>query len=151
MPSTFRLIADALAAGLQSVAWPAGTTVTRANWIELDASEMASPVVIVTPGNAEASRAGRAITQIDYTAHVFVGRHCDTDSAVNAIMDLADDVLLRVRAHSWPESVIFPAGVSGPLSTTIEINPDDGLTERNIWRAMIVATYRVFESDALQQ
>lgn len=150
MASTFRLIADALAAGLQTAEWPAGTTVTRANWIELDAADLATPVVIVTPGNADASRAGRDITQTDYAVHVFVGQHCDTDADVDAVMDLADEVLLRVRAHSWPESVIWPESVrSGPLSTSIEINPDDGLSERNIWRAMIVATYRVFESDTL--
>lgn len=149
MASTFRLIADALAAGLQTVQWPAGTVVSRANWIELDAADMAAPVVIVTPGNVDASRAGRTITQVDYTAHIFVGKHCDTDAEVESVMDLADSVMLQVRAHAWPESVTFPAGINGPLSTTIEINPDDGLTERNIWRAMIVATYRVFETDAL--
>lgn len=149
MAATFRLIADALAAGLQSVAWPAGVTVTRANWIEIDASDMAAPVVIVTPGAAEASRVATDITQFDYTAHVFVGRHCDTDSDVDAAIDLADDVMRQVRAHDWPQSVQWPAGIKGPMSTTIEINPDDGLTERNMWRAMIVATYRVFERDAL--
>lgn len=149
MASVFRLIADAVAAGLQSVEFPGGATVTRANWIELDASDMVAPVVIVTPGNADASRAGRQLTQIDYAVHVFVGQHCADDADVDAVMDLADAVHLRIRAHAWPESVVFPEGVTGPISTAIEINPDDGLTERNIWRAMIVATYRVFESDTI--
>jgi hypothetical protein len=149
MAATFRLIADALAAGLQAATLPAGVTVTRANWIELDAADMAAPVVIVTPGSAEASRVATDITQFDYTANVFVARHCDTNAEVDSAIDLADAVMRYVRAHQWPQSSAWPAGVTGPISTTIEINPDDGLTERNIWRAMILATYRVFDRDAL--
>ena len=149
MAAAFRLIADSLAAGLQLATLPIAASVTRANWIEIDASDMAAPMVVVTPGNVEGSRASRQITQLDYSINVFVGMHCNNDSDVDAVMDLADHVYLLVRAHSWGEVVAFPEGVTSPLSATIEINPDDGLSERNIWRAMIVATYRVFEADAL--
>lgn len=148
MSNTLRTIADSLAAGLQSVSFGvASTTVSRRNWVALDVEDMANPVVIVTPGNAEVSRIGRKVSQIDYTANVFVGQHVQTDSAVNAIMDLADECMTQIRAHNWPESVSWPAGVTSPNAVTIEINPDDALSERNVWRAVIVAVYRVITTD----
>jgi hypothetical protein len=39
--------------------------------------------------------------------------------------------------------------VSSPQTVGIDINPDDALTERNVWRAVITATYRVFENNVL--
>jgi hypothetical protein len=148
--STLRTIADSLATGLQSVTWAiTSTTVERRNWVTLDIADMETPVVIVTPGNAEVTRVGRTLSLIDYQVHVFVGRHVATDSAVNGMIDLADQVLSRVRAHSWPESVVWPTGVTSPNAVTIEINPDDALAERNVWRAVIVATYRVISPDSI--
>jgi hypothetical protein len=148
MSSTLRTIADSIAAGLQSVSFGVpSTSVSRRNWVSLDVEDMANPVVIVTPGNAEVSRIGRKVSQIDYTANVFVGQHVQTDTAVNAIMDLADECMTQIRAHNWPVSVSWPAGVTSPNAVTIEINPDDALSERNVWRAVIVAVYRVIVAD----
>jgi|GEM_PF-1660729 len=149
MSSTLRLIADALAAGLQAVAWPvAGTTVERRNWATVDAEAMATPRVFVVPGNAEVSRISRTMMQVDYTVTVFVGRYVQTDSQVDGMLDLADTVMLYVRAHDWP-GITWPVGVTSPQTVTIELNPDDALTERNMWRAVITATYRTFEVNAL--
>jgi hypothetical protein len=39
--------------------------------------------------------------------------------------------------------------VTSPESSSIEINPDDALNDRNVWRAVITASYRVLESDNL--
>jgi hypothetical protein len=41
--------------------------------------------------------------------------------------------------------------VTSPQTVTIDLNPDDALSERNVWRAAIVATYRVLESDDLPE
>ena len=148
MSNALRTIADSLAAGLQSVSFGVPSTIVeRRNWVALDVEDMANPVVIVTPGNAEVSRIGRKVSQVDYTANVFVGQHVQTDTAVNAIMDLADECMTQIRAHNWPESVSWPAGVTSPNAVTIEINPDDALSERNVWRAVIVAVYRVIVAD----
>jgi len=148
--SVLRTIADSLANGLKTVTWGISSTVVeRRNWVTLDIADMETPVVIVTPGNAEVTRVGRALSLIDYQVHVFVGRHVATDSAVNGMIDLADQVLSQVRAHKWPESVVWPTGVTSPNAVTIEINPDDALAERNVWRAVIVATYRVISPDSI--
>jgi hypothetical protein len=148
MSNALRTIADSLAAGLKTVSFGVpSVTVERRNWVALDVEDMASPVVIVTPGNAEVTRIGRKVSQIDYTANVFVGQHVQTDSAVNAVMDLADEVMTQIRAHNWPESVSWPAGVTSPNAVTIEINPDDALSERNVWRAVVVGVYRVVVQD----
>jgi hypothetical protein len=87
--------------------------------------------------------------QVDYTVSVFVGRHVQSDSDVDAMLDLADRVMLQVRAHSFGSSVTWPVGVTSPQTVQIDLNPDDALTERNVWRAVITATYRVFESNVL--
>jgi hypothetical protein len=87
--------------------------------------------------------------QADYAVTVFVGRHVTTDAEVDGMLDLADSVMLQVRAHSFGSGVTWPDGVTSPQTVSIDINPDDALTERNVWRAVITATYRVFESNVL--
>jgi hypothetical protein len=66
------------------------------------------------------------------------------------MIDLADDVLLYIRAHDWA-GITWPTGVTKPQSVSIELNPDDALNDRNVWRAVISVTYRVFEADALPE
>ena len=149
MASTLRQLADSLANGLDSVSWDiTSTVVERKNWANLDVDAMSVPRVFVVPGNADVTRISRLIMQVDYTVQVFVGRHVTSDSEVDAMLDLSDEVMLRVRAHSF-QGVSWPAGVSSPQTVSIDINPDDALTERNVWRAVITATYRVFENNVL--
>jgi hypothetical protein len=150
MSSTLRQLADSLATGLQSVSWGISSTVVdRRNWANIDVEAMSVPHVFVVPGNADVTRISRQMMQVDYTVSVFVGRHVQDDAGVDAMLDLADSVMLQVRAHSFGSSVIWPAGVTSPQTVSIDINPDDALTERNVWRAVITATYRVFESNVL--
>ena len=149
MSNHLRTISDSLAAGLQSVSWAiSGTVVQRKNWANIDAEDMTVPYVIVVPGGADITRVSRMNMQADYTVTVFVGRQVQTDSDVDAMLDLADAVMLQVRAHAFT-GVTWPAGVTSPQTVTVDINPEDALTERNIWRAVITATYRVFESNLL--
>lgn len=148
--SYLREIADALAAGLSAVSWSvSGTTVERRNWAAVDIDDMASPVLFVTPGAAEVTRVSRQVSQIDYSANVFVGRYVATDADVDEMIDLADQAMLNIRAHAWVAS--FPAGVTTPQTVSIELNPDDALNDRNVWRAVIEVTYRVFEADELPE
>jgi hypothetical protein len=150
MSSVLRSIADSLAAGLQSVTWNiTSTVVERKNWANIDVDAMSVPRVFVVPGNADVSRISRQMIQVDYTVTVFVGRHVTTDAEVDGMLDLADSVMLQVRAHSFGVGVTWPAGVTSPQTVGIDLNPDDALTERNVWRAVITATYRVFESNVL--
>lgn len=143
-----REIADALADGLAAVSWtPSTTAVYRRNWATVDIDDMAEPVIFVTPGGADVARVGRTTTQTDYGATVFVGRHVETDAEVDEMIDLTDSLLLQIRAHDWVN--VWPAGVTSPQSITIELNPDDGLNDRNVWRAVIEVQYRVFEADEL--
>lgn len=149
MSSYLRSIADSLATGLQAVAWSvSGTTVERKNWAAVDVEDMAAPRVIVVPGSATMTRASRTHMQTDYAVNVFVGRHVATDSDVDAMYDLADAVSLQVRAHAF-SGVTWPAGVTGPQTVTIEVNPDDAMNDRNVWRAVVTATYVVFEANTL--
>ena len=150
MSSVLRTIADSPATGLQSVAWNIpSTTVERKNWANIDVDAMSVPRVVVIPGSADVTRISRTHMQVDYNVTVFVGRHVTTDSEVDGMLDLADSVMLQVRAHSFGSAVTWPAGVTSPQTVSIDLNPDDALTERNVWRAVITASYRVFESNVL--
>jgi len=150
MSSVLRSIADSLATGLQSVTWNiTSTTVERRNWANIDVDAMSVPRVFVVPGNADVTRISRQVMQVDYTVTVFVGRHVTTDGEVDGMLDLADSVMLQVRAHSFGSAVTWPAGVTSPQTVSIDLNPDDALTERNVWRAVITASYRVFETNVL--
>lgn len=150
MSSTLRALADSLADGLQSVTWDiTSTTVERKNWANIDVDAMSVPRLFVVPGNADVTRISRQVMQVDYTVTIFVGRHVTTDAEVDGMLDLADSVMLQVRAHSFGAGVTWPAGVTSPQTVSIDLNPDDALTERNVWRAVITATYRVFETNVL--
>ena len=129
----------------------ASTTVERKNWVSIDLDAMADPVIFVTPGSADVSRISRGVSQIDYEVSVFIGRHVQSDAEVDGMLDLADEALLQVRAHQWGEAVVWPEGVTSPITVAIELNPDDALSERNAWRAVITATYRVFSADQLPE
>jgi len=150
MSSVLRTLADRLASGLQSVSWAIPSTVVeRKNWANVDVDALSIPHIFVVPGNADVTRISRLIMQVDYTVSVFVGRHVQTDSDVDAMLDLADSVMLQVRAHAFGSSIVWPTGVNGPQTVSIDLNPDDALNERNVWRSVITATYRVFESNML--
>lgn len=149
--SYLREIAEALTDGLDAADFVYDETITidRKNWAAVSTEELSDAVIYVVPGNAEATRVGRKITQIDYVVNVFIGRYVENEQQADDMLDLASEVLLLVRAHDWSESVEFPENVTSPQSVTIEINPDDALNERNVWRAVIQATYRVVEPDVL--
>lgn len=148
--SNLREIADSLADGLDAVAWSiAGTTVERKNWVSIDIEAMALPVIYVVPGNATVTRVSREVSQTDYNVTVFVGRHVQTDAEVDAMIDLADEVILRLRAHDWDNAESWPEDITSPIEIEVELNPDDALNERNAWRAVVNVVYRAFSVDAL--
>lgn len=150
--SYLREIADALAASLGEVTWtPAATTVERKNWTNVDVEQMDDPVVYVVPGSADVSRIGRRQTLTDFQVNVFVGRHVTSDAEVDEMLDLASDILRHIKAHEFDDLEEWPEGVTSPQTVTIELNPGDALNERNVWRAVIVATYRVPETDDLPE
>lgn len=152
MSSYLREIADALADGLAAVPWEISSTmVYRRNWVSIDPDGMGEPVIFVVPGNASVSRVSRTMSQVDYTVTCFVGRLVATDQMVDDMIDLADTALRYVRAHDWSNAESWPEGVTSPMEIQVEMNPDDALSERNVWRAVITATYRVFQSDALPE
>jgi len=149
--STGREIADALAESLNLYTFtelvPA---VYRQNWPTFEIEDMADPVIAVMPAGFETTMSGRgpsggSITwQYDYEMAVFVGRHTPTDELADGMVDLAEEVVDAIRQHSWDSAVAWPTSVTSPMLATIEINPDDALQDRNVWRAVITATYRVF-------
>ena len=144
MSNKLRTIADALASGLSaSESISSYATVERKNWATIDAADMDRAVVLITPGGIDVQRIARNAWQSDYTVFVFVGRQCNADADVNDTIDLADEVMTLIKRHNWPESVTWPENVSGANSVTIEVNPDDALSDRNVWRGVITAVYRV--------
>lgn len=140
--SLLKDLADALAAGLSAHAWTSVTaqpTVSRLNWPTVDLEDMGDPVIVVTPGGDEIARVSRQSHQHDYTINVYVGRHTPSEAAADEMLELAEEVVDVILAHSWGE-VEFPA--TSPQAIEISINPDDAVQDRNAWRAVISVTYR---------
>jgi hypothetical protein len=145
MSSTLKDIADALAAGLDAETFASVTaqpTVERKNWPTYEVEDLADPVIAVTPAGIETVRASRDSWQYDYQMNVFVGRHAPTEAAADEMVDLCEEIADVIREHSWGE-LEWPTGVTSPMTVEVDLNPDDALTERNVWRAVITATYRV--------
>lgn len=147
MSSTLRDIADALTASLAAETFSSVAdqpTVERKNWPAYDVDDLRNPVIAVTAGGAEATRIARpSVFQYDYAVSVFLGRHTPTEAGADAMLDMAEELLDLIRAHSWSEGVTWPTGCTSPMAVEIEINPDDALQERNVWRAVITASYRL--------
>jgi len=143
--STLKDIADALAASLDAETFASVTaqpTVERKNWPTYEVEDLADPVIAVTPAGIETVRVSRQLWQYDYQMNVFVGRHTPTEAAADEMVDLCEEIADVIRAHSYGE-IEWPAGVTSPMTVEVALNPDDALTERNVWRAVITATYRV--------
>ena len=145
--SMIKDIADALAASLALETYSSVAdqpVVERRNWPSYDVEDLKVPVIAVNVGSIQAQRISRPNTfEYDYELAVFLGRHTPTEAQADAMLDMADELLDMIRAHNWSESVNFPDGVTAPMTVEIEINPDDALQERNVWRAVITASYRV--------
>lgn len=145
MSSTLKDIADALAASLDAETFASVTaqpTVERKNWPTYEVEDLADPVIAVTPAGIETVRVSRDSWQYDYQMNVFVGRHTPTEGAADEMVDLCEEIADVIREHSYGE-LEWPAGVTSPMTVEVALNPDDALTERNVWRAVITATYRV--------
>ena len=142
MASQLREIADALAVSLAAETWSiTSTTVERKNWVQVEPEQMQNPVVYVVPGGSEVTRIGRTNWQSDDSITIYVGRHVSTDDEIDDMHDLADELMVYIR------STDLDAVSTTPQAVEIEINPDDALTERNVWRAVIQATYRTLSTD----
>lgn len=150
MSSTLRDIADAIRDALASVNYSTVATqptVVRQNWPTYDVEAMADPVIIVSPGSLTVTRVDRVHHQYDADALIFVGRHVQSDAEADGMMDLVEEVVDELRAHNWGEEITFPGGASAPTSIEIDINPDEALQERNVWRAVVTARYTLFRAD----
>lgn len=141
--SVLKDIADALAASLATYEFSSVNVpplVERKNWPTYEVEALANPVIAITPATVEATRASRDAFEYDYGINVFLGRHTPTEAAADEMIDMAEELLDAIRDHDWSE---WPEGVTSPMTVEIDMNPDDALTERNVWRAVITATYRV--------
>lgn len=150
MSSTLRDIADAIANALGSVTFNSVTeppTVVSANLATYTAEEMKDPVIVVTPGSLTVTRVSRTTHQYDCAVFIYVGRQASTEEAYDEMLNLSEEVIDELRAHTWGEDITFPGGATAPTSIEIDINPDDALQERNIWRCVITPRYTLFRND----
>lgn len=148
MSANLQTLADAVAAALTAETWPiSGTTVERANWVSKDVEDLTAPAIIITPGGIEPSRIHRSNgVRKNYTVYVYIAHRVETDAEVTAISDMAESLVDRLYRHSWDHSVTFPNSIGSPLSVQSEVNPDDALNDRNVWRALVTAVYPSFQT-----
>ncbi len=145
---TLREIADALADSLDAVVWEYDGTVTvdRKTWPAYQIEDLATARVSVTMTGIEAIRIARTAHQHDKQLAVWIARAVDTDAEADAMSDFAEEIAEAIEDHDWETDaplVDWPAGVTSPQGVTIAINPDDGLQDRNVWRAVVTVAYRI--------
>ena len=149
MSSTLRLLAQALADSLGAQTWTSvadSVTTLRANWPSFSVEELVNPVVAITPPGYTLERAARTAHIHDYQVSVFIGRHTPTEAMADAMLDLTEEVVDAVRNHQWATlapAVTWPAGATSPQTVEVNLNPDEALVERNVFRAIVTVTYRV--------
>jgi len=151
MNSVLRSIADALSAGLgatQFASLDVQPTVKRQNLVAEDLAGFVNPVVIIQPAETKVARVSRTHSQLDFMLHVFIGRQVQYESDIDVMLDFAEELALRLRAHSWG-LVPFPTGVTSPIEIDVQYNPGQALSERGVWRALIMVNYRTFSADSV--
>lgn len=144
MSSNLRDIADALAAALAGETFSAVAdqpTVERKNWPSYEVEDLINPVIAITPSTMTVVRTDRVNHEYDYAVNVFLGRHAPTESVADAMLDMAEELVDKIRSHNYA-SASFPAGVTSPFEIEVDMNPDEALQERNVWRAVVTVTYR---------
>ena len=144
MPSTLRTIAADLAAGLQGRNELSSVSVSNSYYLELSLADMDDTKIVVIPAGEEVEKLDRVSWQHDIRIMVFIGKRCNTDAEVNAAMDLAYTVQSIIVAHDWQNT--WQTDPSSPLSVDVEHNPQEALNERNVFRTVITASYRVFQT-----
>lgn len=147
MSSTLRDIADALADALDAEAFSSVTeqpSVERLNWPSYDVEQLVDPVIAVTPATMTVVRTNRTNHEYDYAVNVFLGRHAPTEALADGMLDLAEELVDVIRSHTYSASNggDFPEGVTSPFEISVDMNPDEALQDRNVWRAVITVTYR---------
>ena len=147
MSANLQTLADAVAAALVAETWPiSGTTVERLNWVQKDVEDLGAPAIIVTPGGFDPTRLHRSNgIRKNYTIYVFIAQRVETDADLTAISDMAESLVDRLYRHHWDATVTFPNYIGSPLTVNCEVNPDDALNDRNVWRAAITVTYPSFQ------
>jgi hypothetical protein len=147
--SQLKDIADAVRDALASVTYTSVVTqpvVVRLNWPEYDVESLAGPAIVVVPNAVAIQRVDRVHHEYVYSIVVWIARHTPTESAADGMYALAEEVADELRSHSWPGGVTFPAGVTSPTAIEMEINPDEALQDRNVWRAVVTSSYTVFRA-----
>ena len=142
--SVLKDIADALAVSLAAYTFTSGPqpAVSRVNWPTYDVEDMRDPIIAITPAAAVIERVDRVHHQYDYGINVFLGRHTPTEALADGMLEMAEELVDALRAHSWGNE--YPAGVTSPYTVELTMNPDEALQDRNVWRAVVTVNYRVF-------
>jgi hypothetical protein len=146
---TLREIADALADSLDAVAWSGYTglvTVDRKTWPDYRIEDLASARISVATAGVEATRISRTAHQHDKQLAVWIAKAVDTEAEADEMLDWAEEIAETIEDHDWATVaplVTWPAGVTSPQDVTLALNPDDGLQDRNVWRAVVAVAYRI--------
>jgi len=145
MSSQLRDIADALADALAEETFSAlnvQPTIERKNWPAYDVEQLADPVIAITPGGVTLSRTDRTNHEYNHSVNVFLGRHTPAEADADDMFDLLEELVDLIRSHDWDESVTWPSGVTSPMEIEVDLNPDEALQDRNVWRAIVTVIYR---------
>lgn len=135
----------ALVASLDAVTWTATAdpvTVETKNFPQYGIEDLANPIICITDGSIESERIARSAHMRDYAVEVYLARHTPEEADCDVMLNLLEELLGYLEDHSWP-GVTWPTGVTSPQTIVTEKNPGEALTERNVWRAGIVVTFRV--------
>lgn len=146
MSSHLRDIADALAAALAAETFTAVAdqpTVDRKNWPTYDVEDLIDPVIAITPASMTVVRVDRVNHEYDHSINVALMRHTPTEAGADDMFDLLEELVDLIRSHDWDESVTFPSGVTSPMEVEVDLNPDEALQERNVWRGIVTVVYRL--------
>ena len=138
-------ITTALVASLDAVTWTATAdpvTVETKNFPQYGIEDLANPIICITDGSIESERIARSAHMRDFAVEVYLARHTPEEADCDVMLNLLEELLGKLEDHSWP-GVTWPTGVTSPQTIVVEKNPGEALTERNVWRAGIVVTFRV--------
>lgn len=138
-------ITTALVASLDAVTWTATAdpvTVETKNFPQYGIEDLANPIICITDGSIESERIARSAHMRDFAIEVYLARHTPEEADCDVMLNLLEELLGYLEDHSWP-GVTWPTGVTSPQTIVVEKNPGEALTERNVWRAGIVVTFRV--------
>jgi hypothetical protein len=144
-------VSSVIASQLETVSELAGVDVAVRHLYEIDNAEMDALHVSVCPRGAEVTSLSRSFWQYEARIGVFVSRRADTNAEATSLMTTTEAIIEKLKASDTSAQLTVMVGATASVvctAITVDLETDESMHERNVFRATMEATYKIVTNAA---